>query len=348
MTDAGLDRLLDAVLHEGYLLYPYRPSVKNRRRWTFGGLYPEVHTSAQEAPQPCLIRAEVLLEAPPTARLRASVNFLKIEDRSVGKRPARTERPEEPDTYPRVPSLQARGVTHVPWQEGLRRDFRLESQELARVAKEAAFQLFLSPADRRRELLRDHDQRVVGDLIRSTAGLCVSVKLSAEPLGRGVHRVSFIAANRSKMSDPADPEEAERTALMSTHVVLETDAGRFLSQTDPPPEWAEASRASKNVGLWPVLVGPPGASRTVLGSPIILPDHPRIAPESPGDLFDGTEIDEILSLRIDTLTLAEKWQMTALDPKARHLLERTEAQGPRERSALHGTWRSPSEAPHAG
>ena len=95
----------------------------------------------------------------------------------------------------------------------------------------------------------------------------------------------------------------------------------------------------ENAGLWPVLVGAPGARDTVLASPIILEDHPRIAPESPGDLFDGGEIDELLALNILALTDAEKAEMAASDPRVREILERTEGLTPEQLMALHGTVR---------
>jgi hypothetical protein len=106
-----------------------------------------------------------------------------------------------------------------------------------------------------------------------------------------------------------DREEALRHALCSTHVLLE--GGHFTSATEAPGE---------QIGLWPVLVG----EDAMLASPIILSDHPRIAPESPGDLFDGGEIDGLLALNIMALTDDEKAEM-AIDPRTREILQRTEA-----------------------
>ena len=88
-----------------------------------------------------------------------------------------------------------------------------------------------------------------------------------------------------------------------------------------------------------MLVGEPGARDTLLSSPIILEDHPRIAPESPGDLFDGGEIDEMLVLNILSLTDEEKAEMRDSDPRTREILERTEALTPEELMRLHGTIR---------
>jgi hypothetical protein len=86
-------------------------------------------------------------------------------------------------------------------------------------------------------------------------------------------------------------------------------------------------------------VGDPGRATTVLSSPIILEDYPRVAPESPGDLFDGGEIDQLLILNILALTDEEKVEMAASDPRAREILERTEALTPDQLMALHGTIR---------
>ena len=77
----------------------------------------------------------------------------------------------------------------------------------------------------------------------------------------------------------------------------------------------------------------------MLSSPIILYDYPQIAPESSGGLFDGTEIDEILSLRILTMTAEEKREMQCSDHRARQILERTESMPPEQFMKLHGVLR---------
>jgi hypothetical protein len=121
--------------------------------------------------------------------------------------------------------------------------------------------------------------------------------------------------------------------------VLVARAGHFVSLTDPPPARRAEAEACENVGLWPVLAGEEGDRSTILASPIILPDHPRIAPESPGDLFDATEIDQMLVLNILSLTDEEKREMRSADPRAREILERTESLSEEELMRLHGTIR---------
>jgi hypothetical protein len=110
-----------------------------------------------------------------------------------------------------------------------------------------------------------------------------------------------------------------------THTILRTRRGRFISAREPEAAGCE------NVRTWPVLVG----DDAVLSSPIILDDNPRIAPESPGDLFDGGEIDALLTLNILALTDAEKAEMRE-DPRTREILERTEALTHEQMLQLHG------------
>jgi hypothetical protein len=112
-----------------------------------------------------------------------------------------------------------------------------------------------------------------------------------------------------------------------------------VSATDPPARLAEAAGACRHEGLWPVLVGAPGSTDTMLAAPIILEDHPRIAPESPGDLFDGGEIDQMLTLNILSLTDEERAEMRDSDPRAREILDRTEALTEEEIMRLNGAIR---------
>jgi len=145
-------------------------------------------------------------------------------------------------------------------------------------------------------------------------------------------------ANTTPWEGGAREDALERT-FCSTHTVLRTNGGAFVSLTDPPAELRAHAEACANTGTWPVLVGDAGATDTLLSSPIILEDHPRIAPESPGDLFDGGEIDQLLVLNILSLTDAEKAEMRATDPRAREILERTEGLTPEQLMRLHGAVR---------
>ena len=132
-------------------------------------------------------------------------------------------------------------------------------------------------------------------------------------------------------------------------MIISVDGGAFISMTDPP-EWARAGRGRMPQRRLLAGAGRPGRRAGVmLSSPIILYDHPELAAESPGDLYDGTEIDEILSLRTLALSDAEKAEARATDPRAAALIDRVESLGAEVMARLHGTIRSPRPAgPPAG
>jgi hydrogenase maturation protease len=139
-------------------------------------------------------------------------------------------------------------------------------------------------------------------------------------------------------------EDALLRSLLSAHTVLGVSGGEFISQIDPPQELQREASQCKNVGTWPVMVGEQSARDSMLSSPIILYDYPQIAPESQGDLFDGTEIDEILALRILTLSDDEKCEIRQSDARARDVLERTESMPAEHFMKLHGVLRGMTAA----
>jgi hypothetical protein len=183
-------------------------------------------------------------------------------------------------------------------------------------------------------------------LLRRTA-LAVQGELTiaAEQVAGDAFRLTARIENVSSCEpcEIADRNQAQRRAFVATHTILGVRGGAFVSLMDPPEELREATSRSDNRGTWPVLIGEAGQTDMLLSSPIILYDYPQIAPESPGDFFDGTEIDEMLTLRILTMTDEEKREMAATDPRTRALLERTEAMTPAELARLHGTLRSPRQ-----
>jgi hypothetical protein len=164
------------------------------------------------------------------------------------------------------------------------------------------------------------------------------VELQAKEVASGVYGIRCTILNTSTCA-AATRDEALHHSLVSTHTILSVESGEFVSLLDPPDHLRELASTCQNVGAWPVLVGEPGPRTTMLSSPIILYDYPQIAPESPGALFDGTEIDEILTLRIMTLTDEEKLEMASGDERARQILERTESMPVEQFMKMHGVLR---------
>ena len=165
-----------------------------------------------------------------------------------------------------------------------------------------------------------------------------TVEAASARLDDGLYRLRITIQNATAF-DGSTREEALAQSLISTHTILGIDGGAFVSLLDPPADLREAALACENRGTWPVLAGEEGVPDAMLSSPIILYDYPQIAPESPGALFDGTEIDEILSLRILTLTDEEKAAMAQADERTRAILERTESMPPEQFLKMHGVLR---------
>ena len=315
--------IADAVLYEGYILWPYRRSaLKNRRRFTFGGVFPEAH-SREHPDDACVMRTECLLEGGPDVTVEARVRFLQV----VARRVARAAGGGELEL---VDELTVGGERHVTWEEAVEREVAVATTPGAgpRGAPIAI------PAGSDCE-----DLDGAGALLRSWHALDGAVEVASVPLGDRLWRVEVTVSNTTPWAGGTRADALEH-AFCSTHAVLRAaGGGAFVSLADPPEALRAHAGACRNVGAWPVLVGEPGTADTVLASPIILEDHPRVAPESPGDLFDGGEIDQLLTLSILSLTDEEKAEMRASDPRAREILERTEALTPGELMRLHGTIR---------
>jgi hypothetical protein len=183
-----------------------------------------------------------------------------------------------------------------------------------------------------------------GAIVRRWDRLDGRIECSVERVETGLHRVTLAVANAAE-SGGGDRDAMLAKTFCSTHAVLRADGGAFVSLADPPEQLREAAARCRNDGAWPVPVGEPDDFSTVLASPIILEDHPRIAPESPGDLFDGGEIDQLLVLNILALTDEEKAEMRASDPRTREILERTEGLTPDQLMRLHGAIRDVAGRP---
>ncbi|MGI5225091.1 hypothetical protein [Actinoallomurus sp. CA-142502] len=346
---AVFDRALavaDAILYEGYLLYPYRrSSVKNRFRWQFGVLTPRAWAEARDTADAGVAgsaegwwqRTECLLAAPEPgeAVVRCRLRFLQLVVRSVEERlPDGGHRPAD--------DLDVGSRLAVGFDEALPRDFGLRVRLADVLDREQRIDL-CAPGGEDVETLGDDDGRPVGRARSRRWPVRVSVVVSATrcETPAPLFRLRVRVENADATTPPDAPrQEALRRSLIATHSLLAAEESSFVSLLEPPA-WAEAeARACANVHTFPVLAGEPGTRDLVLSSPILLYDHPRIAPESAGDLYDATEIDEILSLRTLTLTDEEKREARATDPRGAAIVDRVDTMPPEILSRLHGAIRS--------
>jgi hypothetical protein len=333
LTDP-VEQIAAAVLYEGYVLWPYRRSAqKNQKRWTFGGVYPRAYSEAEGGNDPWLMQTQCLLvgEDP---KVEVKVRFLQVVERKVGQSTGE-------GTLDFVDELRIGGERYLAWEEAAEREVVVPDIRPKTIGTlmgtPLRAEIYIAPGVEE-EPLADEDGQIVGALVRSWRQLQGMVEIGAEPIGDGLFRLTARIMNTAPWRGE-DREETLEQTLVSTHTILRAEDGEFVSLMDPPKEIAEFAEECENVKTWPVLAGDEGDKRTILSSPIILYDYPKIAPESPGDLFDGGEIDQLLTLSILSLTDEEKEEARATDPRVREILDRSEALTDEDLMGLHGAVR---------
>jgi hypothetical protein len=332
--DARLDgakQVADAVLYEGYVLYPYRASArKNQLRWQFGVLAPQPFVAAGATGETSWMQTEMILEAGSRARLHLRLRALQVQGRTI-------ERLDTDGGFAAVETLDTPTQLWMSFDEAVEQhcdviDIGLDELAAAGGARPLG-------ALRCGAVVDTEPIPGYGRVVRQRWPLSAQLSVAAErdegpyPLVKVTVRIE----NTTPWAGPAGSrDDVMRRSLVAAHLLMAVDDGRFVSMLDPP-EFARAAVSScANTGTFPVLI----SDDVVLSSPIILYDHPSVAPESQGDMFDATEIDEILALRVLTLTDDEKREARATDPRSAAIVDRCDQMSPDAFESLHGTFRS--------
>ena len=315
----------DAVLYEGYLLYPYRASSdKNRSRWQFGVLGPPGAADRGLGEADSMTLQTILTGAADGSSVTVHLRFLQLQHRQVYDAHGGA-----------VDTLDVAGRTELSWDEAV-------EQELLVTAA-------LSTASTERVLSVEGGEEVEplpdsATIVRRRRPLTARVTVTTEQ--HGAFTRLTVRVRNEHPDRPQTREDATATSLLGAHLLVEADHCSFVSMVDPPEAASTLAETSRQDRCWPFLAGAEGDTDLLLGSPIILYDHPEIAAESAGALFDATEIDEILTLRVMTMTDAEKTEARATDPRAAAIIDRCDAMTPGELQQLHGTFRDPRGPQH--
>ena len=327
----AVKKIAETVLYEGYVLWPYRRSAKkNQQRWTFGGVYPRAYSEARGEDDPWIMQTQCLVSGDEESTIEVRVRFLHVAERKIGRKRG--------EALEFVDELRVGGELYLSWDEAIEREIvvgRFEISDLLESPMRVGINI---PGGSREEPLVEPGGEVVGAVVRGWRTLCGTVEVEAELLREGVFMITVGITNTTPWGGE-DRESTLKLTFASTHTALEVEGGEFVSLMDPPEEFREAVGECDNLKTWPVLIREEGERNMLLSSPIILYDYPQIAPESPGDLFDGGEIDQLLVLNILSLTDEEKEEMRASDPRTREILERTESLSQEELMNLHGAVR---------
>jgi len=332
-----VDQIVNAVLYEGYILYPYRASSKKnqRERFTFGRVYPKAYSDAQCGREPWTMQTECLVRNEShDAMLEVAIRFLQPSVRDIGK----LDRSGSDRKCEIVSSLEIGNELYQAWEEAIER--KVEHLGLALSTETVQAHDFEFAAAETIQAIGDGREGVI---IRRNEALRGRVELSATLIGPDIAKISIRILNETSIPEAMirDPHGVMMRTFASTHTILHTTGGEFISLLDPVPEQSAFAARCNNIGTWPVLVGDSakGERDTMLSSPIILYDYPQVASESPGGFFDSTEIDELLTLRVKTMTDAEKMEMRNVDEQARGILERAESMSRDQLMRMHGTMR---------
>jgi len=329
-------RVADAILYEGYLLYPYHQAAqKNQVRFQFGVLMPRGY-AAVDPNEAGSCQTECLLECADDAEVRVLVRFLHLQRRTVATAAG------EPRDH-----LVVDGTEYTAFDEAAEREQQIVATVAELLAGDKRVDFHIAAGETAQDLT-DAGGVLAGRMIRQWTALDGLISLHAERVA-GPYGALRLRVNVENTTTPATElrsrDDGLRHALIAAHSLTRVPGGKFLSMTDPP-EWAAAEVAAcQNTGTWPVLAGPAECTDLMLSAPVILYDHPEVAAESAGNLFDATEIDEILTLRTLTLTDAEKRQARATDSRAAELLDRLDDMPAEMLDRMHGAIRYLRSAP---
>ncbi len=355
-------QVADAVLYEGYVLFPYRASaLKNKYRWQWGVVIPQDQVDIG-ATEPSALSCELLLRATPGTTVEVTARFLHLRLRQLvdaGGAP--------------VDELEVDGQPIPTWEEGLEHEVTVRVDLPRQSGNQPLHQAGDShTADRYRQLPQEaadchattrfeldageqgEQLGEAGRAVRTTWAVTGELRVDVEPVGDDLWKTRTTVSNDTAWSlRRASRDDVLRRSVVGVHVLLHAGDGAFASVIDPP-DWADAVDLRQR-GLHPVLIGdgglaepgsttpaqdePQRTASVVLAAPIILYDHPQIAPESPGPSFDASEVDELLALAVMGLTDDEKRRARATDPRAAELVDRTDTLPAAVQERLHGAVR---------
>ncbi len=270
MTLAHAEQMVEALLYEGYALYPYRASaVKNQQRWTFGCLLPQSYCTANPGSDDWQMQTQCLVLGGDETSAQVRVRFLHVVDRVIGEPTAGVKKGTGPicakhpsgrsgkldlSPFSRVDSLEIDGRQYHTWQESVEREVVLDYP----LNTSHNSQTIDFPSTRDCEFLRDSSGEIAGVCVRVQKPVRGSVEVCAESLGRELFKLSVRISNLAECQDDElhTRSDAILRSLVSTHVILGVQGGEFVSLIDPPEEFREITLRCENNGAWPVLVGP--------------------------------------------------------------------------------------------
>ncbi|MEP6950700.1 MAG: hypothetical protein ABI863_15550 [Ginsengibacter sp.] len=333
-AESILENITRTLLYEGYALYPYhRSAIKNQKPIPFGVVFPQRY-NIYNAHAHSKMQTQCIVTGSDDLTINISMRFLHLKKTELFEKVPAHEAVE--DNFIPVYNLNISDKFYQAGWQTAERKINTGDLQISQLIKNKK----VIPV----EFDEMYDSKYFYDKsgkaakqINSISGIKGSVIIEAAPAGnmQNTFRLTVTVINTTPVenAEQVTRDEVLSQSFLSTHTVLQTRNAVFISHQNPGEKWEETISGCENINTWPILIDE--SNTTLLSSPIILYDYPRINPQSLGDLFDSTEIEEALLLHVAVLSDEEKQQIARGDEKLQAMLTRVSQVTPKEMINFH-------------
>lgn len=325
--DSILENLTKTVLYEGYSIFPYhRSAIKNQKPIPFGVIYPEEYHKYNHY-APSLMQTECVVNTESQVSININVRFLHLIKTEVFQN----------DNTEKENKNNFNKFSHEGWQTIERTIPSGDVPLYELVNSKQTFIIDFDSVEQTKYSTGENDL-LKSKQINSVSKINGTITLEAFPIENksSFFRIRVTVTNNSVINnaETASQHEAFSQSFISTNTILKITGGEFSSEQNPSENFKSIISQNKNIGTWPILIEE--SNRTMLSSPIILYDYPKINAQSKGDLFDSLEIEEMLMLHLSVMSEDEKNNIAESDDKMRAMLDKAKQVTPEELLNLHG------------
>jgi hypothetical protein len=330
-TDSILENLTQTLLYEGYALYPYyRSAIKNQKPVPFGVIFPSDYNNYHEHSHSNM-QSQCIISGGDDLTVNIHVRFLHLRKTEL------FQADNKGDTYVPVVSLEIGGNTYQAGWQTIERKISTEDIPVSELISNCKIIPVEFDNMNEGEIILNEEKEVAAKRIINVSEIKGSIKMEADAVKEmpGSFRITVTVTNTTPVenAESVSRDEVFLQSFLSTHIILQTRQGEFISHQDPPEEWKHAIASCNNINTWPMLIDKNNS--TLLSSPIILYDYPEINPQSSGDLFDSTEIEEALLLHVNLLSDEEKKRIGSNDEKLQAMLNKVNSMTPEDLNIYH-------------
>lgn len=329
-----LEKLTKTLLYEGYSLFPYyRSSIKNQKPIPFGVIFPKDYHAFHEFSF-SEIQSQTVLISSNELTVNIGIRFLHLRKTELFQKVN-----DAGDNHDFVPtgSFDVNGKTYQAGWQTIERKINTGQLPIADLLKESKTIPIEFDNMNEGEIIFNEEKEIVARQTTSVCAIKGNIKIKAEKINdkANAFRLTVTVINLTPVRNaPAiSRDDVFMESFLSTHIILQTENGIFISHQDTGDEWKDAIGACANVNTWPILIDK--GNTTLLSSPIILYDYPEINSKSSGILFDSTEIEEALLLHVNLLSDEDKKRIGSNDEKLQAMLNRVNSMTPEDLRAYH-------------